>query len=387
MSRSRAYSALFILIACLFIAAPRFHAADTLPARLTDDDFWKLIENSSEAGGIFQSENFLSNETGFQAVIPVLNRTTKPGGVYMGVGPEQNFTYIAAIRPKIAFIIDIRRQNMIEHLIYKALFEMSADRADFVSRLFSRQRPSGLTEKSTVDELFDAYLTALPLDSEGFEKNLQDIKELLLNKHKLGLSTDDQDDLRHVYRVFYVFGPDINYNSGTGRFGGFGGRRGGMPNYMDLMTATDLQGEERSYLASEENYRVIRDLENRNLIVPLTGDFGGPKAIRAVGRYLKEHNATVSAFYLSNVEQYLFQGNGNQNGGWTNFYDSVATLPLDEVSTFIRSAGGGARRGFAFGRGGAGMRAPNVLASMQETVAAVKDGRIQSYNDVFTVSR
>src|SRR5215467_13188962 len=138
MSRSRAYSALFVLIACLFIAAPRFHAADTLPARLTDDDFWKLVENSSESGGIFQSENFLSNETGFQAVIPALNRTTKPGGVYMGVGPEQNFTYIAAIRPKIAFIIDIRRQNMLEHMIYKAVFEVSPDRVEFLSRLFSR---------------------------------------------------------------------------------------------------------------------------------------------------------------------------------------------------------------------------------------------------------
>jgi hypothetical protein len=37
-------------------------------------------------------------------------------------------------------VLDIRRQNMLEHLTYKALFEMSTDRADFLSRLFSRQR-------------------------------------------------------------------------------------------------------------------------------------------------------------------------------------------------------------------------------------------------------
>ena len=113
----------------------------------------------------------------------------------------------------------------------------------------------------------------------------------------------------------------------------------------------DRQGEQQSYLASEENYRVVRDLERRNLIVPLTGDFGGKKALRAVGQYLKDHNATVTAFYLSNVERYLFQSNGNQNGGWTNFYDNVATLPLDASSTFIRSGGGGIQGG------GGGMRA------------------------------
>ena len=152
-----------------------------------------------------------------------------------------------------------------------------------------------------------------------------------------------------------------------------------MPDYIELMTAMDRQGEQRSYLASEENYRVIRDLERRNLIVPLTGDFGGKKALRAVGQYLKDHNATVTAFYLSNVERYLFQSNGNQNGGWTNFYDNVATLPLDASSTFIRSGGGG------FQGGGAGMRVANVLASMQETLAAVKDGRIRTYNDVFSI--
>src|SRR3954463_1961303 len=126
--------AVLSLVALLLLSAPRFRAADSLPSQIADDAFWKLIETSSEDGGIFQSENFLSNETGFQAVIPTLRQTTKPGGVYMGVGPEQNFTYIAGIRPKIAFIIDIRHQNMLEHMIYKAIFELSSDRVDFVSK-------------------------------------------------------------------------------------------------------------------------------------------------------------------------------------------------------------------------------------------------------------
>jgi hypothetical protein len=369
---------------------PRFHAADTLPGQLSDEAFWKLIQNSSEASGAFQSENFLSNETGFEVVIPTLKQRIKPGGVYMGVGPEQNFTYIAAIHPKMAFIIDIRRGNELEHLIYKSLFEMSADRADFLSRLFSRKRPANLNDKSTVDDLISAYSSA-PADDATFNKNLQDIKDVLLKKHKFPLSAEEVTNIEHIYTVFREFGPEIDYNSGSGRgFGGYGGfGRRGMPNYGDLMTATDISGIERSYLANEDSYRYVRDLENKNLIVPLTGDFGGPKAIRAVGQYLKDHNATVAAFYCSNVEQYLFQGNGNQNGGWKNFYNSVATLPLDASSTFIRSIGG---RGFGFGgrfggRGGGGMRSPNVLASMKDTVAAVKAGRVQNYSDILDMSK
>src|SRR5215831_8019261 len=131
--------------------------AESLPARLTDDTFVRVVTDLSEEGGYFRYENFLSNELGFQHVIPALRETTKPGGVYIGVGPEQNFTYISALQPRIAFIIDIRRQNMLEHLMYKALFELSEDRADFMSRLYGRQRPVGLKPDIAPEALFASY--------------------------------------------------------------------------------------------------------------------------------------------------------------------------------------------------------------------------------------
>jgi hypothetical protein len=42
-------------------------------------------------------------------------------------------------------------------LLYKALFELSADRGEFVSQLFNKPRPSTVTTSSTVTELFDAF--------------------------------------------------------------------------------------------------------------------------------------------------------------------------------------------------------------------------------------
>jgi hypothetical protein len=325
------------ILLCLFAAlliTPATQAADTLPDKLSDAAFWKLISSLSEPDGSFQSENLLSNETDFPRIMTELKRTATSGQAYLGVGPEQNFNYIAALRPKIAFIVDIRRQNLLEHMMYKALFEMSPDRASFMSRLFSRQQPEGLAPTLSAAELFDAYGDVQP-DARLFEKNSRDLERLLTVTHTFGLTRDDWHQLKHVYAAFRAFGPTIDYNS---RGGGPSGRAFS-PSYARLMTETDFDGMEWSYLANEDNYQVVRDLEMRNLIVPLTGDFGGPDAIRAVGRYLTDHNAVVSAFYLSNVEGYLFQGGdrrGNPNGGAARFYDNVAALPLNQASTFIR---------------------------------------------------
>ena len=115
----------------------------TIPERISDETFWKMVSDYSEPGGFFRSDNFVSNEITFQGVLPELAKTTKSGGVYLGVGPDQNFTYIVGMQPKIAFIVDIRRQNMLHHLLYKSLIELSPDRAEFLSRLFSRPRPAG----------------------------------------------------------------------------------------------------------------------------------------------------------------------------------------------------------------------------------------------------
>ena len=109
----------------------------------------EAVDRLSGAGGFFRSENLVSNEHTYQYVIPALKKAVLPGGIYLGVAPDQNFTYMAAIRPRMAFILDIRRGNLLEHLMYKALFELSVDRADFVSRLFSKPRPAGLDATTT----------------------------------------------------------------------------------------------------------------------------------------------------------------------------------------------------------------------------------------------
>src|ERR1041384_2451831 len=143
--------------ALAFVIAAPLGAQSPIPSQLSDKDFWQLVNDVSEPGGYFRSDNFLSNEMGFLYPIPELKRITKPGGIYLGVGPEQNFTYIAALQPKMAVLFDIRRQMMIHHLMYKAIFEMSADRGDFLAKLFSRPRPAEVDTTTSPVKLFGAF--------------------------------------------------------------------------------------------------------------------------------------------------------------------------------------------------------------------------------------
>jgi hypothetical protein len=301
----------------------------SLPDRLADREFWRVISDLSEPNGFFHSDNLLSNELRMQHVIPNLVRTVTPAVAYMGVGPEQNFTYIAAVRPRIAFIVDVRRGNLHLHLMYKALFELSTNRADFVARLFSKARPPGLDGASSADAIFTAF-AQMETSEALYKQNLAAIKERLTASRGLPLPPDDLRGIETVYHAFYTYGPLIQYRT-TLMYGGWN-----MPTYAEMMTATDEDGKPRGYLASEEHYAVVRGLHAKNLLIPIVGNFAGPKAIRAVANYLKTRGATVSAFYVSNVEQYLWR-----DASWAAFCANVATLPLDERSTFIRAVRAG----------------------------------------------
>jgi hypothetical protein len=329
LGRSLAFLTILAISIGVVASAAGISAADKLPTRLSDYEFWDLVTEFSEPNGTFRSDNLLSNEVRFQFVIPELVQIAKPGGVYLGVGPEQNFTYIAAIKPALAFIVDIRRGNLDLHLVYKALFELSSDRADFVSRLFSRRRPAGLGTAATAAQMFSAFLQAAP-SQQLYDQNLKDIRDRLVRTHAFALSSDDAKGIEYVYNAFFTFGPGIQYSSTDG----FGATY--QPTYVDLMLATDGAGRSQGYLSTEERFAYVKDLESRNLVVPVVGNFAGPKAIRAVGAYLKQRDATVTAFYLSNVEQYL-----RLQRVWNTFCGNVAQLPLDETSTFIRAGHGG----------------------------------------------
>jgi hypothetical protein len=357
-------------------AAPRPRTIESLPDRLTDQQFWQLSSELSEPNGFFRSDNLVSNEHTFQYVVPALRKQIAPGGVYLGVAPDQNFTYILATAPRLAFIVDIRRGNLLEQLMYKAIIELSADRAAFVSRLFSKPRPAGLAADATASEIFAAY-ARVETREDLFRQNLRAVKDLLIQRHGFRLTPNDVAQLEDIYMAFFWDGPSLRYS-----MPGMGprGRIMSFPSYEELVTATDAAGTARSYLASEAQYRALKSLEERNLIVPVVGNFAGPKALKGIGRYVREHGAIVSAFYVSNVEQYLFQ-----DGLFEDFAKNVAALPVDGTSTFIRSVWS------RFGYDGKEPLGPDGRATALYPMKAFVDdfqmGLLTSYFDVNQRSR
>jgi hypothetical protein len=348
---------------------PDFRAATaSLPERLTDREFWRLVETFSEPDGYFNSDNLVSNEDTFQYVVPTLTTLVASGGVYIGVGPDQNFTYIAAINPGMSFIPDIRRGNLHVHLMYKALLELSSDRAEFLSRLFSRARPPGVGPRTSVVDLFAAFRASRP-DTNLYEANRRQMLDHLTVAHGFSLHARDLEGITYVYSQFFTGGPGLTFVSNGG------GRRNSYPSFESLQTATDAAGVARGYLSSEVLFQRLKSHQERNLIVPLVGNFAGQRTLAAVADYVRDRGAKVTTFYTSNVENYLFQ-----DGLWDAFRANVARMPVDRTSTFIRSC-------FNSCSSPGGSRAVTLLDSIPGLLADAASGRIRSYWDVLTHSK
>jgi hypothetical protein len=316
-----------ILVAVLFWLAPSVGVAKQAPQRLSDPEYVRLIARLCEDPGFFNSDNLISNESSYLQVLGGLRSLRVRDGVYLGVGPEQNFTYIAKTRPHLAIILDIRRQNLLFHWLFKSLFEMSRNRAEYVSYLFCKPMPAKapLNKKSDVEHLL-TFFEPIPPDPELFKRNLALIESRIRQTHHFPLSAADGKVIRDMYKEFFDNQFEIRFRSYGRPMYHF------YPSFKEISLEKDLEGHWGNYLNSEEDFHFLKRLQERNLIIPVIGDFAGPKAVRSIGTYVREMGETVSVFYVSNVEFYLLQ-----NGAFGQYGENLKLLPLDEKSLLIRA--------------------------------------------------
>ena len=361
---------LLVSVCAIGVLHARGYAQATIPAGLTDREFWQLIVSASEPDGAFEDENYVSNELGYERTMERLQQTVAPGGVFIGVGPEQNFHYLAAVRPSITFVIDIRRQNAIQHLMYKALFELATDRVDFVGRLFSRPRPAELLVDADVDAIFRAYGATAP-DERLFAATLRSIEQVLMEGHGFPLDDRDRSTLAKVFAAFRDAGPQIMYV--------FRGTTEPHPTYAAMMSAKDESGRNWSFLASSERFEYVRVTQRQNLVVPVVGDFAGPKALKAIGEFLRSRNARVNLFYVSNVEPYLFGARRADA-----FYDNLLSIPFDDQALFVRAFFGSTTRECSALR--PTIRTP-VISSVRAVLDAHRTGALTTQCELVRLSK
>ena len=293
-----------------------------------DTSFAGTVARLSEAPGYFDSDNLISNETAYLHAVSHLRSGRVSGGAYIGVGPDQNFSYIAAIRPSVAFLIDIRRDNLLLHLMFKALFERSRNRFEYLSRLTGRVVPPDVRrlDGSPIGTIL-AAVDSLPVDSVATET---DSLLATMTRYGVPLSLTDSTTIRRFHVEFIQNGLDLRFTS-TGRAPRFY-----YPTLRELILQRDLEGNQASFLATEDAWRFVKELEARDRVIPVVGNLAGQTAFPAIGREVAARGERVSALYVSNVEMYIWR-----DGTFATFAANASRLPRDGRSVIIRSFFGG----------------------------------------------
>jgi hypothetical protein len=332
--------------------------------------FASLSARLSEQGGYFDSDNLISNETSYLHVIPKLKELGINGGVYIGVGPDQSFSYIAKIRPKMAIVIDIRRDNLLQHLLYKSLFARAHNRVEYLCLFFGKPVPKTKGwESRTIKELVE-YIDGAQSDPKLFEKTVANVRKDV-QSYGIPLSASDLETIVKIQRAFYGAGLDIRYSSYHRP------PRSIYPTYRDLLLETDLAGQQQNYFAGEDDFQFLKKLEEQDMIVPAVGDVSGPQAVRAIGQYIAEQKEKVSAFYVSNVEFYLAR-----QGTFDKFVENLKSLPIDNRSLIIRSY-------FNYYAPSHPQAEPNhfstqLLQRIEDLLKQCSTGECDNYNDIVT---
>ncbi len=286
--------------------------------------FGALVSSLSEPDGPFFSDNVISNETSYLQIAAPLARAAAPGGAYLGVGPEQNFTYLALTRPKVAFILDIRRQNLVEHLLYKAVFAEAQSRSHFLALLVGRPWDAATDPGPSASiEAVIAHAEKNRPDEAVFAASHARLRAAI--ERDLHLDAADKKTLEVSHRAFFKGQLDVRFELKPAQ-----GRR--YPALRELLAERDPDGKPGGFLASEDAFRFVQTMEREGRVVPVVGDFAGDRAMPGIAAYLKREKLTVSAFYTSNVEQYLLEPRV-----WSRWAHNVAALPVDDRSLFIRA--------------------------------------------------
>ena len=366
-----------------FVAAGCHEPAAQAPAlavqsSIEAEAFGALVDRISEPPGYFDTDNLISNETGYLKVMDSLAERELGAGAYIGVGPDQNYSYIAELDPSVAFIVDVRRDNALHHLLLKSLIEMSPTRVEFLSLLHGVEPPPEPPQWEGADieeivEYVDAAWEAQRLTADGaqggdtWRETLQERVQAKVSEYGVPLSTDDLATIRRFHATFMREGLSL-------RFSTFGRPpRPYYPTYRQLVLETDMDGDRVSYLATPERYRTVRELHLANRIVPVVGDLAGEHAIREVGKVLGEMGTTLDVVYASNVEFYLWR-----SGSFDDWVANLASVPATPGSVVIRSYFSN------FGRAHPSSVPGYYATQSLQPLSTLVDGGFESFWDVVT---
>jgi hypothetical protein len=327
------------------------------PAR--DQSLARVISDLSEPETGRAADNLVTNEDSFARVAGELERLAPEGGVYLGVGPDQNLTYIARARPRLAFVLDFRRRNALLHLAHKALFAIAPDRASYLARLTARS-PGSLPEDPTADRLVEAF-TRPEMDRGQLDRAIAGVAGYLGPLGVVGV--DEWPELAKIQARLAGPGLDSRFLALTM-----------YPTLGRLIRSHDRSGRPGHFLARESWYRDVRDAQIGDRVIPIVGDFAGSKALPALGGWLRARGLAVSVLYLSDVEFFLLR-----SGRFAAFVENLTRLPWRDGAVLIRSS----TREIVHPDRSPGDSSTTILRPVAPFLEGARAGHFRSVDDLF----
>ncbi|MEW4568649.1 hypothetical protein AB1L88_12360 [Tautonia sp. JC769] len=319
-----------------------------------------MIQALSEPQSGPHADNLITNEDSFPRVIGELGRVATPDGVYLGVGPDQNFSYIARCAPVRSFVLDYRRRNLRLHLLHKALFMLSETRVDYLTRLTAR-RPGHLPERPGAAELVEAYANA-PFDEDLLERTRVEVFGLI---RAYGvLDEAEWDDLARIQARL----------AGPGMLAKFLAMPI-YPTFGEFIQQPDRDGSPAHMLAQDASYQRVRDAQRNDRVIPLVADLAGSGALPRLAAWLGLQGLKVSVVYVSDVEFFLLRA-----GTLDAYITNLDRLPKHENALIIRTS----TREIDHPERVAGDSATTVIRSLPAFIEAARGGRVRTPEDLFT---
>lgn len=257
--------------------------------------------------------------------------------------------------------------------MFKALFERSRNRMDYLCRWLGRVPPADLASWNlrSIEEI-SAWVEKQPANVRFTQAEQQGIIAAV-RQTGVPLSAQDASTIRRFHDAFVAGGLDLQFTSYN---------RGPRPHYptlMQLLLEKDSSGRQASYLAREDDFRFVKAMQAADRIIPVIGNLAGSHALTAIGRDLERQREKVSALYTSNVEQYIWR-----DGSFPRFAESVAALPRDGHSVIIRSYFGAGSGGQVHPRARDGYYSTQLVQTVDDFAERQKNGGWSSYWELVT---
>ncbi len=327
------------------------------PAR--DRPLARTVADLSEPEPGRAADNLITNEDSFARVAAEVARRVPAGGVYLGVGPDQNLTYVAHGRPRLGFVLDFRRRNALLHLVHKALLMLASDRAGYLARLLARA-PGALADDPSADDLVAAFARPA-MDRARLDAAIAAVAATLA---PTGLVRDDEWPALATIQA-RLAGPGLE------------GRFLALPMYPTLarlVRSRDRDGRPAHFLARDDWYQAVRAAQVGDRILPITGDFAGDGALPRLAAWLHRRALPVSLLYLSDVEFFLLR-----SGRFPAFAANLARLPWLEGAALIRTS----TREIPHPERAPGDSSTTILRPVAPFLDAALAGKIRTLDDLF----